>query len=164
MDSNDILSLLNSNSLCIIFIIMFLEALNLTGIPALVIFPAIGLFIGKSTYSFSTIFFIGLSASILGSMTYYFVSFKFGQFIFDYFYKKFPRTQKSLDKALDLGKKHGSKFCLIGRLVPGVRTFVSLVSGIFRLDFFDYFLYSSLGIFIWNFVFIFGGYLISKIG
>ncbi|MBM6839352.1 VTT domain-containing protein, partial [Clostridium saudiense] len=113
---------LKTNSLLIIFIIMFLEALNLTGIPAIVIMPAIGVFIKNSGHSFFMVFAISTLASILGSITYYLVSSKFGDVIYNFFFNKFPSTQKSLSKAKDIAEKYGAKMCLIGRMIPTVRT------------------------------------------
>lgn len=161
MDINSILDTLQANSLLIIFIVMYLEALNLTGIPALVIMPGIGIYIAQSNKSFSLVFFIALLASILGSLTYYFVSYKFGKVIYNFFYNKFPSTQKPLKKSLDLGEKYGSKACLIGRIIPGARTFVSLMAGVFKIKFKDYLIYSSLGIAIWDFTLIFLAYILS---
>ena len=48
----NLIETLKANTLVIIFIIMFLEALNLTGIPAIVIMPAVGVFIKSSGHSF----------------------------------------------------------------------------------------------------------------
>ena len=156
---------LKSNSLLIIFIIMFLEALNLTGIPALVIMPAIGVFIKTSGHSFLIVFFISSIASILGSIAYYLVSSKFGDVIYNFFFNKFPSTQKSLTKAKEIAKKYGTKMCLIGRMIPTVRTFISLMSGIFKIKFKDYIIYSSIGILVWNLVLIslgYFGYIVSS--
>ena len=65
-----------------------------------------------------------------------------GDYLEDYFYNKFPRTQKALDSAKTLANKHGAKFCLLGRLIPSVRTFISLVSGVFKIRFLDYIIFS----------------------
>ena len=147
----NLIETLKANTLVIIFIIMFLEALNLTGIPAIVIMPAVGVFIKSSGHSF-------LLGSILGSITYYLVSSKFGDIIYNFFYNKFPSTQKSLRKAKETAEKYGAKMCLIGRMLPTIRTFISLMSGIFKVKFKDYIIYSSIGIFVWNLVLMSFGY------
>ena len=71
--------------------------------------------------------------------------------------------RKSLDKSMAVINKYGPKACFIGRLLPGARTFVSLVAGIFKVSFKDFLIYSSFGIAIWNFVLIFLGYFFSNI-
>ena len=155
----NLLEILKANSLLIIFIIMFLEALNLTGIPAIVILPAVGVFIKNSGHSFLIIFFIASLGSIIGSIVYYLISSKFGDIIYSFFYNKFPKSQKPLNKVKEMAEKYGAKMCLIGRMTPSVRTLVSLISGIFKVKFKDYIIYSSIGILVWTFVLILLGYL-----
>lgn len=145
----------------IIFWILYLESLGLSGVPATVIMPAIGFFIAESAYSFGYIFLIAVLAGITGNMTYYFIAYKMGDSLYDKIYNKFPKTQKPLDKAKALSKKYGKKACLVGRLIPGVRAFISLVFGIFRINPRDFTLYSLIGIIIWDFVTIFAGYFIA---
>lgn len=148
----------------LIFLIMFLEGLNLTGIPAIVIMPAIGFFIYTSSYSFFFIFLISVLAGILACMTYYAVSYKFGGALYDFFYRKFPSTQKSLDKATELSQRFGPLMCFIGRIIPTVRTFISLMSGIFKIPFSKFVLYSTGGIIIWDLVLLSVGYILAAIG
>ena len=155
----NLVEVFKSNILLIIFIIMFLEALNLTGIPGIVIMPAVGAFIRNSGHSFFIIFFISSLGSILGCILYFLVSSKFGDVIYNFFYNKFPSTQKALRKAKEKSEKYGAKICFIGRVIPSVRTFISLMAGIFQVKFKDYVIYSSIGILIWNFVLILLGYL-----
>lgn len=162
MEVADIIDKLQQYGPIIIVVIMYLEGLNLTGIPALVIMPAIGVYIGNSNYDFIYIFSVSLVASILGNLTYYIIAYKIGRKIYDKIYDKFPKMRKALRKAMYFSDKYGAKACFIGRIVPGARTFVSLTSGIFQIKFKDFFIYSSVGIGIWNFIFIFIGYFAVK--
>ena len=153
----------NEYGLFLVFIIMFLEGLNLTGIPALVLLPAIGIFIHYCTHSFLTVVGVAVIGSILGNVTYYLVVRHFGVKIYQYFYRKFKGIRKSLDKAQTLSNAHGDKVCLVGRLIPGVRTVVSLLAGTFEVRFSIFILYSAIGILIWDLVFIIIGYLVGNI-
>lgn len=147
----------------LIFLIIYLEGLNLTGIPAIVIMPTIGFFIYKSSYSFLFIYLICVIASVLACISYYAVSYKFGGAIYDFFYRKFPSTQKSLDKATELSHRFGPLTCLIGRIIPTVRTFVSLISGVFKIPFRQFIIYSTGGVLLWNFITLLIGYLFAII-
>ena len=51
MDIKEMISVLSSHNIYIIFIIMFLESLNLTGIPSTIILPAIGILISLNNLS-----------------------------------------------------------------------------------------------------------------
>ena len=140
---------------------MYLEGLNLTGIPAIVLLPAIGLFVHYSTHSFMTILGIAILGSMLGNITYYVVVRYIGPKIYNYFYNKLKGIRKSLEKPQKISKQHGSKVCLIGRIIPGVRTVVSLLAGTFEIQARDFIVYSFIGVSIWNLLFILVGYLVG---
>jgi len=161
MTIEQVVEKLNIYGPMIVFILLYLEGLNLSGIPATVIMPAVGFYIGERNYSFAFLFFIAIVAGILGNLTYYWIASKLGKRIYDKIYNKFPSTQKPLDKAMSLSTKYGDKACFIGRLIPGVRAFVSLISGIFRIELKKFTLYSLLGIVVWDFIAIFTGYMVA---
>lgn len=160
MDIKEMISVLSSHNIYIIFIIMFLESLNLTGIPSTIILPAIGILISLNNLSIIKILLLTIFASILGNIVFYFISYKFGSKIYDYLYNKFPKLQKCFDKAMNMSNKYGTKICLFGRLIPSTRSWISLVAGIFKVKLRDFLLYSSIGIFIWDILLILVGYLI----
>ena len=160
MDIKEMISVLSSHNIYIIFIIMFLESLNLTGIPSTIILPAIGILIRLNNLSIIKILLLTIFASILGNIVFYFISYKFGSKIYDYLYNKFPKLQKCFDKAMNMSNKYGTKICLFGRLIPSIRSWISLVAGIFKVKLRDFLLYSSIGIFIWDILLILVGYLI----
>ena len=160
MNIEEVLSILNSHSIFIIFIIMFLESLNLSGIPSTILLPAIGIFITINNLNFFNVFLLTISASILGNILFYLIAYKFGSKIYDYLYNKFPKLQKCFDKAMNMSNKYGTKICLFGRLIPSIRSWISLVAGIFKVKLRDFLLYSSIGIFIWDILLILVGYLI----
>ena len=72
------------------------------------------------------------------------------------------KAKGSIDKAFDFSKRFGSKGVFVCRLLPVVRTIVSLISGTVKEDIVEFTIYSTFGIAIWNLVFIFGGYITSK--
>ena len=160
MDIKEMISVLSSHNIYIIFIIMFLESLNLTGIPSTIILPAIGILISLNNLSIIKILLLTIFASILGNIVFFFISYKFGSKIYDYLYNKFPKLQKCFDKAMNMSNKYGTKICLFGRLIPSIRSWISLVAGIFKVKLRDFLLYSSIGIFIWDILLILVGYLI----
>ena len=123
-----------------LFFIVYLEYLNLPGLPGGVILPAIGVLIANNKY----------------------VGYYVGNPLLEWIRRKFPKTKKSIDKAFGFSKRFGSKGVFICRLLPVVRTIVSLISGTVKEDIVEFTIYSTFGIAIWNLVFIFGGYITSK--
>lgn len=162
MKINDMLVKLVEYGPIIIVIIMYLEGLNMSGIPSVVIMPAIGVYISITGRSFLYIFAIALIASILGNLTYYLIASKLGDVIYRKIAEKMPSMKKTIDKAMRMIEKYGNKACFIGRILPGARTFVSLVSGIFKISLKDFLIYSSLGIAVWNFNLTILGYLVAN--
>lgn len=57
---------------------------------------------------------------------------------------------KDVDRAQDWFKRHGRTSVFVGRLVPGVRTFVSLPAGFARMPFGSFLLYSAVGTIVWT--------------
>ncbi len=59
--------------------------------------------------------------------------------------------ESDLDKASKLFERHGAKAILIGRLIPGVGTLISIPAGLYRMPIFGWFLFFTvLDSVIWN--------------
>ena len=145
-----------------LFFIVFLEYLNLPGLPGGIVLPAIGVLIANNKYNFLGVFLISVLAGLLGSMTLYYIGYYVGNPILEWIKNKFPKTEGSIDKAFNFTKRFGSKGVFICRLLPVVRTIVSLISGTVKEDIVEFTVYSALGISVWNLVFILGGYITTK--
>ncbi|MGL4736028.1 MAG: DedA family protein [Cellulosilyticaceae bacterium] len=156
-----ILAYLKENVQLIIFVIMFLEGLNLTGIPAIVILPSIGVLAAQGTLSITHVLASAILGSIAGNIFYYLVILAVGPKIYNKIYKQFKGMRKSLDLANQLAHKHGNKACCIGRVIPGARTVISLMAGTFKVRFVDFVIYSALGICVWNGVLLMAGYILG---
>nr|WP_040752903.1 VTT domain-containing protein [Phycicoccus elongatus] len=68
--------------------------------------------------------------------------------------KYFDQTEKFFDK-------HGNKALVIGRFVPIVRTFVTVVAGIGRMDRKRFFTWSAVGAVLWVFGLVLAGYFLG---
>ena len=54
-----------------------------------------------------------------------------------------------LDRTVDFFEKHGSSALVIGRFVPFVRTYVTLVAGVSEMNRVKFWLWSAVGAFLW---------------
>ena len=88
MTISQILSYFNEYGPLLIFVIMFLEALNLTGIPSYLILATIGYLTKQSSFHLLTIFFTTFIGSLCGCLLYYLIALKFGRPMYNYFYYK----------------------------------------------------------------------------
>lgn len=163
MDSiNEAIVYFETYGLWFLFIIVYLEYLNLPGLPAGIIMPAIGALVAHSEYNFLFVLIISVIAGVLGSICLYYVGYFIGNPVLHWIYSKFPKTRKSVDKVTMYCEKFGSKGVFICRLVPVARTLVSLTSGTLRDRLLKFVLYSAPGIAVWNAATIMSGYLASK--
>ena len=158
MEIQYILDCFAKYGLIFMFVIIFLEHMNCPGVPATIVMPTIGAFVAESNGSLILVVLISILASIIGSMTLYYIGYKIGITILDKINSKVPKTKIYTEKILYYSNEYGNKAIFICRLIPVVRILVSLISGIVRGDFTGFILYSTLGISIWNFTLISFGY------
>lgn len=144
-----------------IFVIVLLEYLNLPGFPAGVIMPMAGIWAANGKLSFLFTMLITVLAGLTGSWILYFFG-RFGGNVFLKAYvKKFPKQQKAIDRNFEIIRQKGCVGIFISKLIPMVRTLISIPAGVLRIDFVKYTVSSTLGIFVWNFFFVGAGYLLG---
>lgn len=162
MDINSILDYLSQYGVIFIFVIVFLEYLNLPGLPAGIIMPLAGLWISRGEMNFPVVLILTVIAGVMGSWVLYFLSFYGGNFILDKYTKKFPKQGVYIQEKLEYLKDKGNVGVFISRLIPVARTIIAIPAGLLKMNFFKYTIYSAGGILIWNTVFIAAGYILGE--
>ena len=142
-----------------IFVIVFLEYLNLPGFPAGIIMPLSGIMAAKGNIHFFWVMVITVAAGLLGSLMLYALGWKGGEVFLNAYTKKFPKQKEALEKNIEWIRRKGCLGVFLGKLLPMVRTLVSIPAGVIRMQLGKYIISSTCGIFIWNFVFVGAGYL-----
>lgn len=158
LDIYTVLDYFSNYGLYFLFIIVFLEYMNLPGLPAGIIMPAAGILIASSDMNFVTALIVSIVAGLFGSYVLYFIGYFLGKPLLDKFYQKFVKLQPSIDKAIGYTDRHGNKGVFLARLIPVARTLISLTAGTVRMNVVSFSIYSTVGIAIWNVVFIYAGY------
>ena len=144
-----------------IFVIVLLEYLNLPGFPAGVIMPMAGIWAANGKLSFLMTMVISVAAGLLGSWILYFFG-RFGGAVFLKAYvKKFPKQKQAIDRNFQMIQQRGCLGIFISKLIPMVRTLISIPAGVLHIDFMKYTVSSALGICIWNFFFVGAGYVLG---
>lgn len=69
---------------------------------------------------------------------------------------------EDVDQSLHWFDKHGRSSIFFGRLIPGVRSLISIPAGIDRMNLITFGLYSLLGSSLWNAVLIYLGYRLGE--
>lgn len=157
-DINNILVYMSKYGYLFLGVIVFLEYLNLPGLPAGIIMPAAGILIKADGLNLIYTLIISVIAGLLGSFFLYAIGHYFGKPILNKWEKRFPKSKKAIDKTFKYINKYGNSGILISRLIPVARTLISLVAGTFNVNFIQFTIYSTIGITIWNFGFIYAGY------
>ncbi len=144
-----------------IFIIVFLEYLNLPGFPAGIIMPLSGIMAARGNISFAWVMVITVAAGLLGSLLLYALGWKGGELFLNAYTKRFPKQKDAIEKNLEWVRKKGCAGVFVGKLLPMIRTLISIPAGVVRMAPSKYIFSSVCGIFIWNFVFVGAGYVLG---
>ncbi len=146
----------------VIFIIVFLEYLNLPGFPAGVVMPLAGIWASQGGIGFGMALLLSVLAGLCGSWVLYFAGRFGGDFILKKYVRKFPKHKAVIEQTMERIRKKGYPGIFFGKLIPMVRTIISIPAGVLKMNFIGYTLYSVMGIIVWNFVFVGAGYLFGE--
>lgn len=139
-----------------IFFLMILESAMIP-IPSEIIMPFSGFLVSTGKFGPILVVLAGSLGNLVGSiLTYYFglrvgraFIIKYGKYVF------FKREH--LEFTERLFKNYGDKISFVGRLLPVIRTYVSLPAGIGRTNFIKFVFYTLIGSLIWNSILTFAG-------
>jgi membrane protein DedA with SNARE-associated domain len=106
--------------------------------------------------------FCGAVGNVAGSLVAYWVGYKGGIPLLRRYGKYILISGHDLDRANQWFAKYGDWITFASRLLPAVRTFISLPAGIARMPLAKFTLYAFLGSFIWSVALAWGGYLLGQ--
>ena len=106
--------------------------------------------------------FYGALGNLLGSWVAYGISFKGGRPLLRRYGKYVLMTQEELDRAEVWFERYGEWAVFFSRLLPVVRTFISVPAGIAGMNFWKFSLYTFVGSFPWCLGLAYGGYLLGE--
>ena len=134
-------------------------------IPSEIIMPLAGWFLIKANslpIAFNLLAGVfGALGCTIGSIIAYWVGVKGGRPFLNRYGKYILITSHDLDRADQWFQKNGDWAIFITRLMPLVRTFISLPAGIARMRIGKFLTYTFVGSFIWCTVLSFAGYLLG---
>jgi len=104
--------------------------------------------------------YAGLGSAIGASITYWTARIG-GRPLVNKFAKLFRLNLEYIERVEDQCRKWGAGIVLVGRLIPGVRTLVSIPAGLVRIPFPKFFLATFAGAYLWCTVLIGAGYLLG---
>ena len=145
-----------------VFVIVMLEYMNLPGFPAGIIMPMAGIWAANGKLSFLFTMIVSVAGGIAGSWILYVFGRVGGSVFIKAYIKKFPKQQKGIERNFEIIRQKGCIGIFLAKLIPMVRTLISIPAGVLRFNFWKYTVSSALGICVWNFVFVGAGYLFGN--
>lgn len=144
-----------------IFVIVLLEYMNMPGFPAGIIMPLAGIWASQGHIHFAVALLITVAAGLTGSWLLYLAGMKGGELFLKWYVRKFPKQKLAIDKNFDMIRRKGPFGVFVSKLIPMVRTLISIPAGVVRMNFFSYTVSSLCGVFVWNLIFVGAGYFLG---
>jgi len=117
---------------------------------------------GDSAWMLLTAGFYGALGNLLGSWVAYWISYKGGRPLLKKYGKYVLVTQHEVDQAETWFKKYGELAVFASRMLPVVRTFISVPAGIARMNFWKFSFYTFVGSYPWSLGLAYGGFKLGE--
>ena len=144
---------------------MFLENV-IPPIPSEIIMPLGGFFVYQQKLNFYFLVFWGLFGTILGSLPWYYLGRLVNEKKLSNFLDKRGKylgiSSDDLAKSKKWFDKYGVSLVFWGRLIPGIRTLISVPAGIELMPFSKFLIWTTMGSFIWVSLLTYTGYLFGE--
>jgi membrane protein DedA with SNARE-associated domain len=143
-----------------IFILMTLESACMP-VPSEIVMPFSGFAAQRGELNFILVGLVGSLGCLAGSILSYVVGFYGGRPILEKYGKYVLIKDHEIDMADKWFQRYGDKVVFIARLLPIIRTFISLPAGITRMDFKKFSVYSFVGSIPWCFALAYAGVILG---
>ena len=144
-----------------IFIIVLLEYMNLPGFPAGVIMPLSGIWAARGNINFFWVMVITLAAGVAGGWILFFLGYTGGDLVLGKDLERFPKQRGAIERNFEMIRRKGCFGIFVSKLIPMVRTLISIPAGVLKINFVKYSISSAFGVFLWNLVFVGAGYFLG---
>ena len=139
-----------------ISILMAIESCNIP-LPSEAVLPFAGYLVSKGEMGFHAAAFAGAIGCVLGSLPSYYLGYFGGRKFFERYGKYLLVSKKDLDEADKWVDKYGDWAFFLCRMLPVIRTFISLPAGILKARKRAFFSLTFLGSLIWSYVLVYVG-------
>ena len=142
-------------------LLMAIESCNIP-LPSEAILPFAGYLVSKGVFSIHEAAIFGAIGCVLGSIPSYYLGYFGGRQFVEKYGKYFLVTQHDLEVADKWVEKYGDWSFFICRMLPVVRTFISLPAGILRAKKRFFFTMTFFGSLIWSYVLVYVGVVLGE--
>ena len=143
-----------------IFFMTFIES-TFIPIPAEVTLVPAGYLVQKGEMNFFLVWFVSTCGTMCGSLFNYAIAYHFGRAILIKYGKYMFMTRERLEAMEFFMKRHGAISMFSGRLLPGVKHFISFPAGLGKMDLKVFSFFTFLGGALWCLILLILGYMIG---
>jgi membrane protein DedA with SNARE-associated domain len=143
-----------------VFVLMVLES-ALIPVPSEVTMVFGGFLVSRGDLDFFWVGMLGALANLLGSWLAYWLGLWGGRPLIERWGRYLLIRKHEIDRAEAWFRDHGEAAVFVSRLLPVVRTFISLPAGVARMPFGKFTLYTFLGCVPWCFALTWAGLLLG---
>jgi membrane protein DedA with SNARE-associated domain len=131
-------------------------------IPSEVVLPLAGFLAGEGRLSFAAVVTWATAGSLVGALLLYWLGAALGTDRLRRLADRVPLMDgRDVDRAEDWMRRHGAWAVLLGRMVPGVRSLVSIPAGVQRMPLWLFSVLTVVGSAVWNVLFVGLGFLLG---
>ena len=146
-------------------LLMFLENL-FPPIPSELIMPLAGFTVAQGKMEFAPVVMAGVVGTVLGALPWYYAGKLLGEKRLKSLANRYGKwlgiSAKDIDKSKTWFNKHGNTAVLLCRLVPGVRTLISIPAGMSSMPVLPFLVFSTLGTLLWVGLLTYSGYALGN--
>lgn len=158
-------NLMTSMSYFGVVFLMFLENV-FPPIPSELVMPLAGYLAGQKKLSLVGAIASGTFGSVLGSLPLYYVGKTLGEERIKDWAEKHGAwlavSRDDIEKSKVWMDKHGHKAVLFCRLIPGVRSLISLPAGMSQMNIGKFLIYSTIGASLWTTILAYAGFRLGQ--
>lgn len=148
-----------------VFILMALES-ALIPIPSEVTMPFSGYLVTTGRFNLWLVIFTGALANSVGSVLAYLLGYWGQEHLVRKLIKNYGKylliSEHEFNRSEKWFRKHGEKIVFFSRILPVVRTFISLPAGIAQMNFYKFSWLTFLGSLIWSVLLTYMGFILGK--
>lgn len=144
-----------------VFLAMTIESAGVP-LPSEIIMPFAGFLVWKGEMNFFAVAILGAVGNLVGSLIVYWVGMKGGRPLVEKYGKYILINHHDLDETSKWFAKYGRSTVFFTRMIPIVRTFISLPAGIAKMPMKTFIPYTFFGSLIWSIFLTFIGFKMGE--
>jgi len=156
-----VIGLLETTGYFGIFFLMVLES-ALMPVPSEIVMPFAGFLVYYDGFSIYLVVVAGTVGNLVGSLIAYYIGIKYGREFIARYGKYILMSVEHVELAERLFNDYGEIIIFASRMMPVVRTVISLPAGVGRMDLKKFIIYTTIGSIPWNFALTYAGYLLGE--